>query len=33
MNFNEVSSFDLVNAGEIVFFEGAVEKFQENLKK
>jgi len=33
MNFNEVSSYDLVNAGEIVFFEGAVEKFQENLKK
>ncbi len=33
MNFNEVSSYDLVNAGEIIFFEGAVEKFQENLKK
>jgi large subunit ribosomal protein L4 len=33
MNFNEISSYDLVNAGEIVFFEGAVEKFQENLKK
>lgn len=32
-NFNEISSYDLVNAGEIVFFEGAVEKFQENLKK
>ncbi len=33
MNFNEISSYDLVNAGEIIFFEGAVEKFQENLKK
>ena len=33
MNYNEISSYDLVNAGEIVFFEGAVEKFQENLKK
>ncbi|RQP15097.1 MAG: 50S ribosomal protein L4 [Chryseobacterium sp.] len=33
MNYNEISSYDLVNATEIVFFEGAVEKFQENLKK
>jgi len=24
---------DLINAGEVVFFEGAVEKFQENLRK
>ncbi|MFC6269231.1 50S ribosomal protein L4 [Frigoriflavimonas asaccharolytica] len=32
-NYNEISSYDLVHAGEIVFFEGAVEKFQENLKK
>ena len=32
-NYNEISSYDLVNAGEIIFFEGAVEKFQENLKK
>lgn len=31
--FNEISSYDLVNAGDIVFLEGAVEKFQENLKK
>lgn len=31
--FNEVSSYDLINAGEIVFLEGAVEKFQENLRK
>lgn len=31
--YNEISSYDLVNAGEIVFLEGAVEKFQENLKK
>lgn len=31
--FNEISSYDLVNAGEIVFLEGAVEKFQENLRK
>ncbi len=33
MTYNEISSYDLVNAGEIVFLEGAVEKFQENLKK
>ena len=33
LNYNEISSYDLINAGEIVFFEGAVEKFQENLKK
>lgn len=32
-NYNEISSYDLVNAGEIIFFEGAIEKFQENLKK
>ncbi|WP_018675411.1 50S ribosomal protein L4 [Riemerella columbina] len=31
--FNEISSYDLVNAGEVVFLEGAVEKFQENLRK
>lgn len=33
LNFNEISSYDLMNAGEIVFFEGAVDKFTENLKK
>lgn len=33
MNYNEISSYDLMNAGEIVFIEGAVEKFQENLRK
>jgi large subunit ribosomal protein L4 len=33
MTYNEISSYDLVNAGEIVFLEGAIEKFQENLKK
>ncbi|MDF0719426.1 MULTISPECIES: 50S ribosomal protein L4 [Chryseobacterium group] len=33
LNYNEISSYDLMNAGEIIFFEGAVEKFQENLKK
>jgi large subunit ribosomal protein L4 len=33
MKFNEISSYDLINAGEIVFLECAVEKFQENLKK
>ncbi len=32
-NYDEVSSYDLMNAGEVIFFEGAVEKFQENLKK
>lgn len=31
--YNEISSYDLINAGEIVFLEGAIEKFQENLKK
>ena len=33
LTYNEISSYDLVNAGEVVFFEGAVEKFQENLRK
>lgn len=33
LTFNEISSYDLINAGELVFFEGAVEKFQENLRK
>lgn len=33
MMFDEISSYDLVHAGEIVFFEGAIEKFQENLRK
>ena len=33
LTYNEISSYDLVNAGEIVFLEGAIEKFQENLKK
>lgn len=33
LTYNEISSYDLVNAGDIVFLEGAIEKFQENLKK
>lgn len=33
LTYNEINSYDLINAGEIVFIEGAVEKFQENLKK
>ncbi len=33
LTYNEISSYDLVHAGEIIFFEGAVEKFQENLRK
>lgn len=33
LTYNEISSYDLINAGEIVFLEDAVEKFQENLKK
>ncbi|MDO5614868.1 MAG: 50S ribosomal protein L4 [Cruoricaptor ignavus] len=33
LTYNEISSYDLVNAGEIVFLEGAVELFTENLKK
>ncbi len=31
--YNEISSYDLINAGEMVSLEGAIEKFQENLKK
>ena len=33
LTYNEISSYDLMNAGEIVFIEGAVEKFTEILKK
>lgn len=33
LTYNEISSYDLMNAGEIVFLEGAIEKFQENLRK
>ena len=33
LNYNEISSYDLINAGEIIFLEGAIEKFQENLRK
>ena len=33
LTYNEISSYDLVNAGESVFLEGAIEKFQENLRK
>ncbi len=33
LNYNEISSYDLINAGEIIFLEDAVEKFQDNLKK
>ena len=33
LTYNEISSYDLVHAGEIVFLEGALEKFQENLRK
>ncbi len=33
LTYNEISSYDLVNAGEIVFLESAIEKFQENLRK
>lgn len=32
-NYNEISSYDLINAGEVVFLEDAVNKFQENLTK
>lgn len=32
-SYNEISSYDLVNANEIVFIEDAVEKLSENLKK
>ena len=33
LTYKEISSYDLIHAGEIVFLEGAIEKFQENLKK
>ncbi len=33
LTYNEISSYDLIHAGEIVFLEGAIEKFQENLRK
>ena len=33
LTYNEISSYDLVHAGEIAFLEGAIEKFQENLRK
>lgn len=33
LTYNEISSYDLVHAGEIIFLEDAVEKFQENLRK
>ncbi|QDP84841.1 50S ribosomal protein L4 [Chryseobacterium sp. SNU WT5] len=33
LTYNEISSYDLVHAGEIIFLEGALEKFQENLRK
>ena len=33
LTYNEISSYDLVHAGEIIFLEGAIEKFQENLRK
>lgn len=33
LTYNEISSYDLIHAGEIVFLEDAIEKFQENLKK
>lgn len=33
MNYNEISSYDIVHAGEVIFMEGAIEKFSENLKK
>lgn len=33
LTYNEISSYDLVNAGEIVFIEDAVAKFTEILKK
>ena len=33
LTYNEISSYDLVHAGEIIFLEGAIEKFQKNLRK
>ncbi|WP_392437359.1 50S ribosomal protein L4 [Cruoricaptor ignavus] len=33
LTYNEISSYDLMNAGDIVFIDSAVEKFTEILKK
>ena len=33
LTYNEISSYDLIHAGEIIFLEDAIEKFQENLRK
>ena len=33
LTYNEISSYDLIHAGEIVFIEDAIEKFTEILKK
>jgi len=33
VSYAEVSSYDILNATEVVFFEGSIERFQENLRK
>jgi len=33
VSFSELSSYDLIHAGEIILFEGSIEGFQENLRK
>ncbi|AFL96680.1 50S ribosomal protein L4 [Ornithobacterium rhinotracheale] len=33
VNFSELTSYDIVNASELVLFESSVEKIQENLRK
>lgn len=33
VSYTELSSYDLLNASKVVFFENAIEKFQENLRK
>lgn len=33
LGYNEISSYDILNANEVVLFESSVEKIQENLRK
>lgn len=33
VTYSEVNSFDILNASEVILFEGSIERFQENLRK
>ncbi len=33
VTYSEVNSFDILNASEVILFEGSLERFQENLRK